>query len=372
MRIKAAPSAAKPYPRYAACDSITNFGAVGNGTADDAVALQKAIDAVGSGCSIYFPPGVYRLASTVTIKKDITLQLGPQVEIRQFARLVPDSHGVRSLTVVGEGPGTSIWAQAIGSPFWSGSNSPLLKAIRLLDLEFKPYSAVQFPHFYGGSTDLLEMNSVTVSPGSANPLESFSAQARSGTLIVASPARTILTDIEIFVNIDMNHQDRDLSITRFRARCPGYASILFARAATGTSRLLLTSFYLDVGGTAGGYISNILAVMASDGAIVNAVLNDVEMFSTSYYAALGIRATSGSEVRLLANSFRFRTTYGATEGHAIRMEDRVDSVVRAVFAGGFLQSSTPRSDAAIQGSLVNSSSLRTIAGMDQRGWASLT
>jgi hypothetical protein len=374
MRIKSAPAAAKPYPRYAACDSITNFGAVGNGTADDAVALRKAINAVGSGCSIYFPPGVYKLASNVTINKDITFQLGPQVEIRQFARLIPDSHGVRSLTVVGEGPGTSIWAQAVGSPFWSGPDLPMLKSLRLLNLEFRPYAQVGWRHQYGGSTDMLEMNNVTVSPGSANPYDAFGTEARADTRTQAPPNRTVLTDVSVYVNLRLFHQNKDLDITRFTARCPDSASIELVRGAAGTSQIKVSSFSLEIGGNIGGPISDSFNILSTNnGSVLNVVMNDVEIFTSSHKSALRVEARGGAELRLLANSLRFRTVHGSTTGYAIQTEDQTGAgVVRAVFAGGFLQSSTLRSGAAIQGSLANANSLRTIAGMDQRGWASLT
>ena len=45
--------------------SVRDFGAIGDGVADDAPAFQAAVDA--QQC-IYVPPGTYRLASTVTVK----------------------------------------------------------------------------------------------------------------------------------------------------------------------------------------------------------------------------------------------------------------------------------------------------------------
>ena len=50
--------------------SVKDFGAVGNGVADDAPAIQAAIDAVqtatsGNGGSLYFPTGTYNLGSPV-------------------------------------------------------------------------------------------------------------------------------------------------------------------------------------------------------------------------------------------------------------------------------------------------------------------
>ena len=47
--------------------SVKDFGAVGDGTTDDTTALQNAINAVASGGGVYFPAGVYKITSGLTI-----------------------------------------------------------------------------------------------------------------------------------------------------------------------------------------------------------------------------------------------------------------------------------------------------------------
>jgi len=60
--------------------NVKTFGAVGDGVVNDAPAIQAAIDAAQVGGSngggvVYFPPGKYKLSSTVLIKEsNITLQ----------------------------------------------------------------------------------------------------------------------------------------------------------------------------------------------------------------------------------------------------------------------------------------------------------
>jgi hypothetical protein len=111
MRIKSAPSASQPYPRYAPCASVKDYGARGDRTVDDAPAIQRAVDSVAAGCTIFFPPGTYSLRTTVTIKKDLIFQLAPQTTLVFESRsvsIIPDVTGSRSLTIQGEGPGTSI------------------------------------------------------------------------------------------------------------------------------------------------------------------------------------------------------------------------------------------------------------------------
>lgn len=50
--------------------SVKDFGAVGDGTTDDTLAIQQAID---SASGVYFPEGVYKVTSTITLKSSLTL-----------------------------------------------------------------------------------------------------------------------------------------------------------------------------------------------------------------------------------------------------------------------------------------------------------
>lgn len=56
-------------------DSVTNYGAVGNGVADDTVAINAAIAAVTDGGTVFFPPGYYKF-STLTIPSHAVHLLG--------------------------------------------------------------------------------------------------------------------------------------------------------------------------------------------------------------------------------------------------------------------------------------------------------
>lgn len=52
--------------------NVRDFGARGDGTADDAAAIQRAIDAAGAGV-VYLPAGEYRLGSGLTAKPGLLL-----------------------------------------------------------------------------------------------------------------------------------------------------------------------------------------------------------------------------------------------------------------------------------------------------------
>jgi hypothetical protein len=372
MRIKSAPVAAQPSPRYAACASIKDFGAMGDGTADDAVALQMAINNVGSGCSIFFPPGVYKLASNVTISKDITLQLGPQVEIRQFARLIPSANATWSLTVQGEGPGTSVWGQAIDYPFWSGSPSRRFKNLRLINLEFRPYTSLEFPHYYGGSTDLFEATLVTFSKGNSNQFKEL--QVRTGESMLTTASLNVLRDVVLTdINMQIDVQDADLEIRRLIGTISSWARILVARSS-GTGQALISSCSLRIGFMTLSQVEPVIMLKATgNSARLFATINDVDILSSSRNAAVSAQNfASNAEINLLVNALRFTVTVNSSTGYAIKTQDTDDSVIRAVLCGCFLRATVPHSDAAIQGTLSNPNSLRTLAGVDQRGWASLT
>jgi hypothetical protein len=79
-----APPAAPAAPR-----TVKDFGAVGDGKADDSAAIQKAVDAGGG---VVFPSGTYRVTRTVTIDLD---RVG-------FTSLVGD--GTARIVMAGKGP----------------------------------------------------------------------------------------------------------------------------------------------------------------------------------------------------------------------------------------------------------------------------
>ncbi|MFC4302391.1 glycosyl hydrolase family 28-related protein [Cohnella boryungensis] len=53
--------------------NVMNFGAKGDGKADDTAAIQAAIDSVG-GETIFFPVGLYKISKPIRIKRGITLK----------------------------------------------------------------------------------------------------------------------------------------------------------------------------------------------------------------------------------------------------------------------------------------------------------
>lgn len=57
--------------------SVKDYGAVGDGTTDDATAIQSAIDSFASGGTVIIPPGNYGLGTSIYVKSNITVSCEP-------------------------------------------------------------------------------------------------------------------------------------------------------------------------------------------------------------------------------------------------------------------------------------------------------
>jgi hypothetical protein len=102
--------------------SVKTHGAVGDGKADDTEAIQKALDTIQRGVTIYFPPGTYRVTRTLVI--------------RSIPRSIPQGALV-GVTLIGHGRETKlVWDGKGGHP--------------LLESEGLAYSNVIGLDFRGG------------------------------------------------------------------------------------------------------------------------------------------------------------------------------------------------------------------------------
>jgi hypothetical protein len=82
--------------------NVKDFGAVGDGNADDTCAIQAAIDATARG-AIYFPEGRYRVTDFIHIKKSgIVLRgAGPLKSVLEFPRGLDEIHPKTGRTATG-------------------------------------------------------------------------------------------------------------------------------------------------------------------------------------------------------------------------------------------------------------------------------
>lgn len=111
---------------FAADFNVKKFGAVGDGVADDAPAIQKAIDAaqVKGGC-VYFPAGDYRIKKTLLIGGNTS------------------SLPTNWLTLRGEGGGSKLYGDGVDFILAGrtnpGSKSPWMNGARIESLTFRSF-----------------------------------------------------------------------------------------------------------------------------------------------------------------------------------------------------------------------------------------
>ena len=106
-------STSKLYNRVNDIISVKDYGATGDGSTDDSVAIQNAVNA---GSYVYFPPGTYRITTTINIPANVTIE-GREAKIHYTGssialRLRGDRITVRNLTIYGD------WA---GPPYVGGN-----------------------------------------------------------------------------------------------------------------------------------------------------------------------------------------------------------------------------------------------------------
>jgi hypothetical protein len=91
--------------------NVLDFGAVGDGVADDTAAIQAAVDAANANRAneIYFPVGEYVIAGTITLTSGIRLigQGAMGAQVAQGAVLVHKANNVEMLLWNGSNPATA-------------------------------------------------------------------------------------------------------------------------------------------------------------------------------------------------------------------------------------------------------------------------
>jgi len=116
--------------------SVKDFGAVGNGVADDTVAIQACIDSVSAagGGTVYIPAGTYKLSSqgTTLIKNGVSG--GHTGDTQAYCLSIPSS----SIRLVGEG------RKSVFKGSWSYSSSDTV--LSAADLKTEPFAIMIEPN----------------------------------------------------------------------------------------------------------------------------------------------------------------------------------------------------------------------------------
>lgn len=137
--------------------SVKDFGAVGNGSTDDTAAIQAAINSISGGFTcIWFPPGTYKVTSTITISNDRIGLRGAGVASR--IRFEPTADAVCIL--FDKGSTTTVQNFVKDIAFYSTDTSYNKTAIKLVDISSNVLDNVHtiYPHWYGGSTGSIFLN----------------------------------------------------------------------------------------------------------------------------------------------------------------------------------------------------------------------
>lgn len=135
--------------------SVKDFGAVGDGVTDDTAAIQAAIDSQAGFLSVYFPAGVYKVTSQITISDDRVMLYGDGVATRILFN--PTANAVCFL--FDKGSTRSVQNVIRDLAFYSTDTTYTKTAIKLVDVTQTTIENVQsiFPHWYGNGSVFLHI-----------------------------------------------------------------------------------------------------------------------------------------------------------------------------------------------------------------------
>lgn len=135
--------------------SVKDFGAVGNGVADDTAAIQAAIDSQTGFLAVYFPTGIYKVTSQITISDDRVMLYGDGVASRILFN--PTANAVCFL--FDKGSTRSVHNVIRDLAFYSTDTTYKKTAIKLVDVTQTVVENVQtiFPHWFGNGSVFLHI-----------------------------------------------------------------------------------------------------------------------------------------------------------------------------------------------------------------------
>lgn len=112
--------------------SVKDFGAVGDGVADDTSAIQSAIDSLDDtfGGTVYFPPGQYLITSGLVIDKESVVLRGSNRRGKHYSGTPKGSYIKLGSDIAGS------MVRFTSPPDGSGSSSVATEGCGLLDLSF--------------------------------------------------------------------------------------------------------------------------------------------------------------------------------------------------------------------------------------------
>lgn len=67
--------------------NVQDYGATGDGLTDDTSAINSAVAALSAHTTLYFPPGVYKISSTITVQQSGISLIGTGPEATVIKRM---------------------------------------------------------------------------------------------------------------------------------------------------------------------------------------------------------------------------------------------------------------------------------------------
>lgn len=139
--------------------NILDFGADPTGTDDSTAAIQNAINATSTPLAVYFPAGVYKVTSTITVDRDRIMLYGDGVASR--INFVPTADDICFLFDKGAGATSSMVQCTVQNLAFYSSDTTYKKTIfKLIDISQCIFDNVQTlsPHVHGNGSIFLHIN----------------------------------------------------------------------------------------------------------------------------------------------------------------------------------------------------------------------
>ena len=120
------PEPEKTSQKITIAPNVKDFGAIGDGVADDTAAIQRAVDA--SLKPLHFPPGTYRLTRTIEIRLDRTGYIS--ITGDGLSRIATEAAGP-AFRLTGTHQGTAD-PKTVTGPVWDRQRSPMIDGIEIV------------------------------------------------------------------------------------------------------------------------------------------------------------------------------------------------------------------------------------------------
>jgi hypothetical protein len=135
--------------------NVLDYGAVGNGVANDTAAIQAAINSSAGFLAVYFPAGTYKITSQITISNDRVMLYGDGSASRILFN--PTANAVCFL--FDKGSTSSVQNTIRDLTFYSTDTTYTKTAIKLVDVSQCLVENVHtvFPHWFGSGSTFLHI-----------------------------------------------------------------------------------------------------------------------------------------------------------------------------------------------------------------------